>query len=119
MNSELLKKLGIVCLIVLAVAATVNSGFDIWSKYHRPTELEVENAILKAERDSLRATAESARQLAKFWAAEAEKHRQQQPIIQNHYHEKATRTLGRPFAIRKRVFAEQLHRLDSIGSRTD
>jgi hypothetical protein len=117
-SESTIKKVGFVVLIILMLSVSAQSLVDIWQKRYGNSELKTENAILRAQRDSLRIAAQSASELAQHWAAEAAKRDTNQTIINNHYHEEAHRVLSRPFAFRSRIFAKQLNRLDSIGNRT-
>jgi len=115
MNIPNLKKFALVCLALLAMVATAESVFNIVNEINAPRKIEVENAILKAERDSARAEAATALRIAKIWAQEANKSKEIQPIIRNYYHEKAALVHSRPFPIRSGVFSETLDRLDTLG----
>lgn len=114
-QTETLRKLAFGALAVLALVVATDTAFQIAGKYNGPNSLEIENGMLKAELDSLRAQSVAAEKLAKYWAAQATESSQKQTIINKYYNEEVTRHLARPFSVRSRVFSETLTRLDTIG----
>jgi len=116
MSSENIRKIAFGCLAILALVVATDTAFRIADKYNGSSELEIENALLSAEVDSLRLTAEQANKWAKFWAKEAATAQEKQPIINKYYSNEATNVLGRPFAIRQRVFSNTIFGLDTLIS---